>query len=94
MGVVLQYIIHGMKHTRASLEKEADNPKINEIMEYIQKVEDFKHCEDEVRAAALLETYELSLDHVPGHLLTSKEVNKNKHMYKRSIFCYILCVRL
>ncbi|XP_014485240.1 PREDICTED: 60 kDa SS-A/Ro ribonucleoprotein-like [Dinoponera quadriceps] len=76
MGIVLQYIIHGMQHTRASLEKEADNPKINEIMEYIQNVEDFKHCEDEIRAAALLETHDLSLDHVPGHLLTSKEVWK------------------
>lgn len=53
---------------------QSENPNINEILKYIQDVEDFKHCEDEVRAAALLETYGFSLEHVPGHLLKSKEV--------------------
>lgn len=51
-----------------------ETPYIEEILKYIEKIEDFKHCEDEVRAASMLETYELSLDHVPGHLLKSKEV--------------------
>lgn len=74
MAVVLKYIIHGMDKTREFLENKPENPTINDIVQYIQKIEDFKHCEDEVAAGLLLETYQLSLDHVPGHLLKSKEV--------------------
>ena len=47
---------------------------IKQLLDYIEQIEDFKHCEDEVRAARLLEEYGYSLDHVPGHLLKSKEV--------------------
>ncbi|KAL6449393.1 hypothetical protein ACFW04_000763 [Cataglyphis niger] len=73
-GVILKYIIHGMEKTKAALEDQSENPNINEILKYLQNIEDFKHCEDEVRAAALLERYGYSLQHVPGHLLKSKEV--------------------
>lgn len=67
--------MHGMKRTRESLtDKNDDDDNINKILEHIQGVEDFKHCEDEIQAAAILERYELSLDHVPGHLLKAKEV--------------------
>lgn len=87
--VLLKYIILGIEKTRTFTEQllselkdqlENDSGKleiisnVNEIMKYIQNVEDFKHCEDEVRAASLLEEYNLTLDHVPGHLLKSKEV--------------------
>lgn len=51
-----------------------ETPDINQLLKYMEEVEDFKHCEDEVRAATMLETYGFSLDHVPGHLLRSKEV--------------------
>lgn len=63
-----------MVKIKADLEKQSENPNINKILKYIQDVEDFKHCEDEIRAAALLETYGFSLEHIPGHLLKSKEV--------------------
>ena len=59
---------------------------INELLKYMEEVENFKHCEDEVRAASMLETFGFSLDHVPGHLLKSKEVNANI----RSLFCYAI----
>ncbi|XP_029156043.1 60 kDa SS-A/Ro ribonucleoprotein-like [Nylanderia fulva] len=75
--VVLKYILYGMVKIKADLEKQSENPNINKILEYIQEVEDFKHCEDEIQAAALLETYGLSLEHIPGHLLKSKEVWKS-----------------
>lgn len=74
-----------MQKTKASLEKEYENPNIIDIIKYIEQIEDFKHCEDEVRAAVLLEKYNLSLDHVPGHLLKSKEVNYSIHLYIISI---------
>jgi len=57
-------------------------PNIHELLKYMEEVEDFKHCEDEVRAASILETCKFSLDHVPGHLLKSKEVK-----YIQNIFC-------
>lgn len=67
-----------------------ENSEFTEIIEYIKSVEDFKHCSDHVRAAALLETYKLTLDHVPGHLLKSKEVyiTNNKNCY-HTIVCFV-----
>ncbi|OAD61808.1 60 kDa SS-A/Ro ribonucleoprotein [Eufriesea mexicana] len=69
--MVLKYIIHGLKGMKKSC---TEDPMLTEILEYIEHVEDFKHCTDEVQAARLLEMYKLTLDHVPGHLLKSKEV--------------------
>lgn len=65
-----------MQKTKMFLADKSDDSNVNKIMEHIQGVEDFKHCEDEIQAAAILERYELSLDHVPGHLLKAKEVIK------------------
>ena len=49
-------------------------PKALEIIKYLESVEDFKHCEDEVQASGLIEINKFTLDHVPGHLLKSEEV--------------------
>lgn len=81
--MVLKYIIHGLKGMKKSC---TEDSTLTEILEYIERVEDFKHCTDEVQAARLLEMYKLTLDHVPGHLLKSKEVhipkdNKNSLRY-------------
>lgn len=46
-----------------------------EMFKFIESLEDFKHCEDEVRAAALFESLKLTINHVPGHLIKSEEVN-------------------
>lgn len=73
-------MIHGLEKTKkdvATDQIEEIPPNINELLKYMEEVEDFKHCEDEVRAASMLETNGFSLDHVPGHLLKSKEVNAN-----------------
>ncbi|XP_043795391.1 60 kDa SS-A/Ro ribonucleoprotein-like isoform X1 [Apis laboriosa] len=69
--MILKYIIRGLEEMKKSY---GEDPTLTEILEYIEHVEDFKHCTDEVRAAGLLEMYKLTLDHVPGHLLKSKEV--------------------
>ncbi|KAK2579568.1 hypothetical protein KPH14_010864 [Odynerus spinipes] len=69
--VILKYIMHGLEETKKAFD---NNPDVKELIEYIQKVEDFKHCEDETKAASLLEKYEFTLDHVPGHMLKSTEV--------------------
>ncbi|XP_076232684.1 RNA-binding protein RO60 [Calliopsis andreniformis] len=69
--VILKYIIHGLEEIKKSY---GEDSALSEIIEYIEHVEDFKHCTDEIRAAGLLEIYKLTLDHVPGHLLKSKEV--------------------
>ena len=70
--MVLKYVIRGLEEIKKS---SIEDPTLMEILEYIEHVEDFKHCTDEVRAAGLLEMYKLTLDHVPGHLLKSKEVH-------------------
>ncbi|KAL6264921.1 hypothetical protein P5V15_005015 [Pogonomyrmex californicus] len=74
--IILKYIIHGMEKTKAELEENhlTEDSDIKLILKYIENVESFKHCEDECQAASMLEMYELSLDHVPGHLLRSKEI--------------------
>lgn len=82
-----------MEKTKAFLENQVESPVINDIIEYIQKIEDFKHCEDEVQAASLLETYKLSLDHVPGHLLKSKEVKCRCKIPKRFSTSWILIIK-
>ncbi|XP_076288394.1 RNA-binding protein RO60 [Lasioglossum baleicum] len=69
--VVLKYIIRGLDEIEKTY---GDDSRFTEIIRYIKNVEDFKHCVDEVRAAGLLEMHELTLDHVPGHLLKSKEI--------------------
>lgn len=72
--MILKYIICGIEKTKMALEDQSENPNINEILKYIEDVKDFKRCEDQIRAAYLLETNGYSLEHVPGHLLKSKEV--------------------
>ncbi|XP_053601105.1 RNA-binding protein RO60-like [Plodia interpunctella] len=68
---VVKYAIFGLKRAKQLL-GEAQGTK--EIFEYIQKVEDMRHCEDAVAAAAIATQNKFTLDHVPGHLLTSQEV--------------------
>lgn len=69
--MVLKYIIRGFEEVKKS---SGEDSVFTELVEYFEHIEDFKHCTDEVRAAGLLEIYKLTLDHVPGHLLKSKEV--------------------
>ncbi|CAB3255436.1 unnamed protein product [Arctia plantaginis] len=68
---VVKYAIFGLKRAKQIL---GDKPECKEIFEHISKVEDIRHCEDPVAAAALVTANQFTLDHVPGHLLTSQTV--------------------
>lgn len=68
----------------------AEDLKFSTIVEYIEHVEDFKHCTDEIQAAILLEIYNLTLDHVPGHLLKSKEVIVQKENKNSLVLLYLV----
>ncbi|KAL0895976.1 hypothetical protein ABMA27_011970 [Loxostege sticticalis] len=68
---VVKYAIFGLKRAKQLM---GDKPGTKEVFEYIQKVEDLRHCEDPVAAAAIASQNQFTLDHVPGHLLTSQDV--------------------
>ncbi|XP_013167002.1 PREDICTED: 60 kDa SS-A/Ro ribonucleoprotein-like [Papilio xuthus] len=70
-GAVIKYGLFGLKRAKQLVDN-AEGTK--EIFDYIQKVEDFRRCEDPVAAAAIVRKNSFTLDHVPGHLLTSQEV--------------------
>ncbi|KOX79364.1 60 kDa SS-A/Ro ribonucleoprotein [Melipona quadrifasciata] len=69
--LVFKYVVRGLGKIQ---ESSIEDPVLLDILKYIKRVEDFKHCTNEVEAADLLEVNRLTLDHVPGHLLKSKEI--------------------
>jgi hypothetical protein len=54
-----------------------DKPEAQQVIAYLQTIEDFKHCDDEHHAARLIEMHSLTLDHVPAHFLKSKQVRES-----------------
>lgn len=68
---VVKYAIFGFKRAKNVF---GDRPETKQIFEYIAKVEDMRHCEDPEAAAAIATANQFTLDHVPGHLLTSQNV--------------------
>ncbi|CAK1599513.1 unnamed protein product [Parnassius mnemosyne] len=68
---VIKYALFGLKRAKQLLD---NTDGTQEIFDYIQKVEDLRHCEDPVAAATMAEDNGFTIDHVPGHLLTSQEV--------------------
>lgn len=68
---VVKYTLFGLKQAKQLL---GTAEGIEEVFNYIQKVEDLRHCEDPVVAAAIVTQNRFRLEHVPGHLLTSQEV--------------------
>ncbi|CAG4926085.1 unnamed protein product [Colias eurytheme] len=68
---VVKYALFGLKRAKQLL---GDVEGTKEVFDCIQKVEDMRHCEDPVAAAIIAEQNNFTLDHVPGHLLTSQEV--------------------
>ena len=80
--IVFAYVLYGLKAIKGNSESQKisnPNPKIEELKKYFESIQEFKNCEDEVQAAALMESLNLCLDHVPGHMLKSKEVCKDVH---------------
>lgn len=68
---VIKYAILGLKRTKQLL---GDKEEAEEVLKYIQKVDDIRHCEDPPTAALSVTENKFTLDHVPGHLLTSQDV--------------------
>lgn len=63
-----------MKKVKDDGENSQRSEAAEELIKYFESLEDFKTCQDEVRAAALLESLNLTLDHVHGHMLKFEEV--------------------
>lgn len=70
-AAIVKYILFGIK---AAKKEFGENSEANEVLNYLQAVEDFKHLTDEQQAARSIEIHHFTLDHVPPHLLKSKEV--------------------
>lgn len=68
---VVKYGVYGYRRVRVLM---SNKPEAREILEYIKIVEDMRHCEDPVHAREIARCNNLTLEHVPGHLLTSPEV--------------------
>ncbi|XP_011568981.3 RNA-binding protein RO60 isoform X2 [Plutella xylostella] len=68
---VVKYALFGLKRAKQLM---ANKEGTQAVFEYIQRVEDMRHCEDPAAAAAIAAENQFTLDHVPGHLLTSQEV--------------------
>ncbi|XP_008216494.1 60 kDa SS-A/Ro ribonucleoprotein isoform X2 [Nasonia vitripennis] len=75
--IVFRYILQGMKKMK---EENVRKPQSNlsevggQLLVYFESIENVKHCEDEVRCAAYVDSLQLSLDHIPGHMLKSEEI--------------------
>lgn len=85
VALVLCYLSRGLpaatKMLEALEEKEGeegkpsqDRAEAEEVMAYLRAVHEVRHTQDEQVAARLLEEHQLALQHVPSHLLRSKEV--------------------
>ncbi|GBP29964.1 hypothetical protein EVAR_22862_1 [Eumeta japonica] len=68
---VIKYAIFGLKRAKQLMENIEGT---SDVFDYIQRVEDLKHCEDPTAASAMIIQNKFSLDHVPTHFLTSQEV--------------------
>lgn len=99
--MVFIYIMHGLKKIKEPAgtddNQNTRSEAVEALVKFFDSIEDFKHCEDEVRAAALFDSLSLTLDHIPGHMLKSEEVrtyhnNNNNVVYYLDAFwpVYIL----
>ena len=72
--LVFKYILFGMKKLKETDDENTRSEAAEELMKFFKSIEDFKQCEDHVRAAALFDSLNLTIDHVPGYMLKSEEV--------------------
>lgn len=73
---MIDYILYGLKKVKTNAENSNNLSSLteNELIQFFENIEDFKHCEDEITAGGLIDSLGLTLDHVPGHLLKSQSV--------------------
>lgn len=69
---IVKYLLYGLAKAKEAMPQPPED--IKEIVTYVETIERFKHCDDQVEAGRLVEMYHLVLDHVPAHLLKSEEV--------------------
>ncbi|XP_077488713.1 RNA-binding protein Ro60-like isoform X1 [Amblyomma americanum] len=80
VAVVLRYLARGLPAAvKLVEEQEAEKgggaeEEAREALAYLKAVHDVRHTQDEQLAARLVEEHQLALQHVPSHLLRSKEV--------------------
>ncbi|XP_011506346.1 PREDICTED: 60 kDa SS-A/Ro ribonucleoprotein-like [Ceratosolen solmsi marchali] len=73
--IVFKYMLFGFKKLKETLpDPNTQSETAEEIMKFFESVEDLKHCKDRIRSAALIDSLNLTLDHVPEHMLKFEEV--------------------
>lgn len=70
--LIIRYITKGIQEVRGAclIENMAD-PKISEVMQFLNAVEDARACKTETILVRLIETFKLAREHVPTELLKS-----------------------
>ncbi|KAK0179857.1 hypothetical protein PV327_005568 [Microctonus hyperodae] len=68
---IFNYIMHGLDKTKLQFENES---KAADIIQLIGRIEDFRQCDDAVRAAGLIRTWRYTFDHLHSRLIKSPEV--------------------
>lgn len=79
VDVLLRYLTRGLPAAIKMVEeREAEGGSVEDeardVLAYLQAVHEVRHTKDEQVAARLMEEHQLALEHVPSHLLGSKEV--------------------
>ncbi|KAJ8681437.1 hypothetical protein QAD02_017224 [Eretmocerus hayati] len=72
--LIITYTMFGLEKAKLVNTGNPLSESQEELIKFFQSIEDFKHCEDENSSAAMIDSLDLSLDHVPGHMLKSEEV--------------------
>ncbi|XP_015112539.1 60 kDa SS-A/Ro ribonucleoprotein [Diachasma alloeum] len=71
LQAVIKYIVFGLEKAKLEFENES---RAQEVLELMERVEDFRQCQDPVRAAGLIRTHHYTLDHVHPDLMKSPDV--------------------
>lgn len=73
-AAIIKYVVKGIESTQKEFGVDGVSSEVQEIMTYLKAVHELKHTADEHVAARLIETHDLSFEHIPTHLLKSKEI--------------------
>ncbi|XP_057325067.1 RNA-binding protein RO60-like [Microplitis mediator] len=68
---VFKYIMFGLEKAKSEF---ANEPKATEVLHFIERIDNFRQCQDPVEAAGLIRTYNYKLEHVQASLIKSSEV--------------------
>lgn len=71
MDTIITYVCKGLKEA----EKKNSYPGAKEILDHFKLVESFKHIEDTVKLAEMIQQHKLQLEQVPPPFLTHGDVN-------------------